>query len=533
MLGIPDAPGGLSGSVRNGRAVPATSEEFLLIADFVEKFKESIISVVPIMVIVVLLNLTIAPLGEGQLAQFLVGGVLLILGLSIFLVGAEVGMVSFGQKVGSALTRKRSLPLMLLASFAIGFAITIAEPDVQVLATQVSDIMPGMDKSMLLLMIAVGVGIFLLIGTGRIIVQVPLRYLLVGFYIVLFAMSGFANPEFVGVAFDAGGATTGPITVPFIMAMGVGVAAAGRREGGSNDGDDSFGLVGLSSIGPIAAVVVFSLMAVQGGEAPESAAQIAVVGPVSVADAFLSILPHVMEEIAMALFPLLIIFVVFQVLLLKLPAQQVRRMIFGMVYAYIGLVIFMVGVSGGFSPVGKSLGMALGSYSQMALIPVGLLLGAVVVCAEPAVWILTQQIEDISGGYIQRKIMFAALSISIAAAVALGMLRVVTGMSLWYVLIPGYALALILTRYCPPLFTAIAFDSGGVASGPMATTFVLSLTLGASAACGGNPATDAFGMIAMIAMAPLITIQFLGMIFKKLEQRQKQKEVVLKGGSKS
>lgn len=484
------------------------------------------------MAIVVMLHLTIAPLGEGQLAQFLIGGGLLIIGLSTFLVGAEVGMVSFGQKVGSALTRKRSLPLMLIASFAIGFAITIAEPDVQVLASQVVEIMPGMEKNMLLLMIAVGVGFFLLIGTGRIIVQVPLRYLLIGFYIALFAMSGFANPEFVGVAFDAGGATTGPITVPFIMAMGVGVAAAGRREVDSGSGDDSFGLVGLSSIGPIAAVVVFSMMS-QGNLSSEAAPQSVVSGPASVAGVFLSILPHVMEDIALALFPLLIIFIVFQVLLLKLPAQQVRRMIFGLVYSYIGLVIFMTGVSGGFSPVGKSLGMALGSYSEMSLLPVGFLLGAVVVCAEPAVWILTRQIEEISGGYIQRKIMFAALSISIAVAVMLGMLRVITGMSIWYVLIPGYALALILTRYCPPLFTAIAFDSGGVASGPMATTFVLSLTLGASAACGGNPAMDAFGMIAMIAMAPLITIQFLGMIFKKLEHRQKQKEEFLRGGSTS
>ncbi|MCC8193153.1 MAG: DUF1538 domain-containing protein, partial [Deltaproteobacteria bacterium] len=216
-------------------------------------------------------------------------------------------------------------------------------------------------------------------------------------------------------------------------------------------------------------------------------------------------------------------------LLLRLPGQQVRRMVFGLVYAYIGLVVFMTGVSGGFSPVGKSLGAALGTYSPAGLIPIGFVLGAVVVCAEPAVWILTQQIEEISGGYIQRKIMFAALSISIALAVALGMLRVVTGMSIWYVLLPGYALALLLTRFCPPLFTAIAFDSGGVASGPMATTFVLSLTLGASAACGGNPATDAFGMIAMIAMAPLITIQLLGMIFKQLEKRQPKREVSPEG----
>jgi len=502
-----------------------------LLTDFTEKFKESIISVVPIMVIVVILSQTIAPLAEGKLPQFLVGGALLILGLSIFLVGADIGMIPFGQRVGSALTRKRSLPLMLVASFAIGFAITIAEPDVQVLAAQVAEIMPGMDKSILLTMIAVGVGIFLLVATGRIIVQIPLRYLLIGFYIALFSMCVLVDTGFVGVAFDAGGATTGPITVPFIMALGIGVASAGRRKG-VNEGDDSFGLVGLASIGPIAAVVVFGILSPSDMNTTASAGvDSPSVG--SVADAFLSILPHIMEEIALALLPLFIIFIIFQVLLLRLPSEQVKRMIFGLVYAYIGLVIFMTGVSGGFSPVGKGLGMALGAYSEPVLILVGFILGAVVVCAEPAVWILTQQIEELSGGYIQRKIMFAALSISIAVAVMLGMLRVVTGMSIWYVLIPGYALALVLTRFCPPLFTAIAFDSGGVASGPMATTFVLSLTLGASSACGGNPVTDAFGMIAMIAMAPLITIQLLGMIFNNLEKRQKQREMRPKGASNS
>ncbi|MDR1945778.1 MAG: DUF1538 domain-containing protein [Desulfovibrio sp.] len=497
-----------------------------MIADFVEKFKESTLSVVSIMAIVVLLNLTITPLGEGQFLQFLVGGVLLIMGLSIFLVGAEIWMVPFGHRVGSALTRKRSLPLMLFASFAVGFAITIAEPDVQVLTTQVSDIMPGMDRSMLLMMIAAGVGLFLLIGTGRIILQIPLRYLLTGFYIALFGICALVDSGFVGVAFDAGGATTGPITVPFIMAMGVGVAAVGRRKDGSA-GDDSFGLVGLASIGPVAAVAVFGLTS--GSSMSEAATGQSASAVRSVADAFLSVLPHIMQEIALALLPLFILFIIFQILLLRLPAEQVKRMVFGLIYAYIGLVAFMTGVSGGFSPVGKSLGFALGSYSATVLVPVGFILGAVVVCAEPAVWILTRQIEEISGGYIQRKIMFAALSISIAAAVLLGMLRVVTGMSIWYMLIPGYASALILTRFCPPLFTAIAFDSGGVASGPMATTFVLSLTLGASVACGGNPATDAFGMIAMIAMSPLITIQFLGMIFHQLEKHRKQREMFLKG----
>ncbi|MDL2279390.1 DUF1538 domain-containing protein [Desulfovibrio sp. OttesenSCG-928-G11] len=485
-----------------------------------EKLKESLVSVLPVMGIVVGLHFTIAPLPDAQLPQFLVGGLLLILGLSIFLLGADLGMVPFGQKVGSALTRKRSLPLIMAASFAIGFAITIAEPDVQVLANQVANVAPAIDKSLLLSMIAVGVGLFLLIGTARIVMQVPLRRLLIIFYALLFLACAFVEPSFVGVAFDSGGATTGPITVPFIMAMGIGVASTIAKKEGD---DSSFGLVGLASIGPIAAVAAmgfFTGTGLEAGEGQAAAAQ----EPLPLLDHFLAILPHIVQEITLALLPLFVIFLVFQFLLLKLPFQQVKRMVLGMIYAWLGLIIFMAGVNGGFSPAGQSLGMALGSIgSGWVLLPIGFALGAVVVCAEPAVWVLNEQVEELSGGHIPRRIMLAALSVSIALAVVLGMIRVLTGISIWVIVLPGYLLALALTFFCPRLFTAIAFDSGGVASGPMATTFVLSLTLGASLAVGGNPVMDAFGMIAMIAMAPLITIQLLGIVFKALEQRQTRK----------
>ena len=486
-----------------------------MVSNFRHKLYESVSSVLPIMAIVVLLHLTIAPLEDGQIGQFLFGGALLILGLTIFLIGADLGMVPFGQKVGSALTRKRNLPLLLGAAFAIGFAITIAEPDVQVLASQVNAAMPSISKSTLLYMIALGVGAFLVIGSTRTVLQWPLRYLLIFFYILVFIACAFVDSAFVGVAFDAGGATTGPITVPFIMALGLGVASAVKKKEGD---DSSFGLVGLASIGPIAAVAFMGLMSSGGLEDVQHS------GSSGAKDAllahFLRLLPDVSHEIALALLPLLLIFAFFQVSLLRLPFEQVKRMVLGLIYAFVGLVMFMTGVNGGFSPAGQSLGVALGALADgWALLPIGLVLGAVVVCAEPAVWVLTEQVEDVSGGHIRRPIMLAALSISIALAVFLGMLRVVTGLSIWWVILPGYGLALALTKFCPPLFTAIAFDSGGVASGPMSTTFVLSLTLGASIAVGGNPTTDAFGMIAMIAMAPLITIQVLGMLLRIKEKR--------------
>ncbi|MDL2306731.1 DUF1538 domain-containing protein [Desulfovibrio sp. OttesenSCG-928-C06] len=497
-------------------------------SNFIEKIKESAVSVVPVMALVVLLHFTIAPLGENELPRFLIGGAFLILGLAIFLIGADIGMVAFGQKVGSALTRQRSLPLMLSAAFAIGFAITIAEPDVQVLVNQVSNVAGSINKTALLLMIAGGVGIFLVIAMCRVIFQLSLRLLLTFFYAVVFAICYFVDPGFVGVAFDSGGATTGPVTVPFIMALGIGVAGASKKKGGNDD--SSFGMVGLASIGPIAAVACMGLFIGElgGGGGSAEAAEVSS----SVFGEFLRLLPHVSYEIFLALLPLLLMFFVFQAILLKLSASQVRRILIGMFYALIGLIIFMLGVNGGFTQAGQSLGLALGAFSPSGaiFIPIGLVFGAVVVCAEPAVWVLTQQVEEVSGGYIKRSIMLAALCISIALAVGLGMFRVVSGVSIWWTLIPGYLLALGLTRVCPPLFTAIAFDSGGVASGPMSTTFVLSLTLGASVALGGNPITDAFGMVAMIAMAPLITIQLLGLIFKYKEKQQMKREKA-KGGA--
>jgi hypothetical protein len=468
------------------------------------------------MAIVALLHLTLARLPEGQLARFMLGGVLIILGLSIFLLGAELGMVDFGERIGGALARRRNIALILAASFIIGFAITIAEPDVQVLATQVAGIDPEINRGLLLTLIAFGVGFFLVLAMLRAFLRLSLRLLLMACYLLLFIACAFIDPGFVGVAFDSGGATTGPITVPFIMAMGIGVASSMARRSGD---DNSFGFVGLASIGPVMAVALMGLLSkVKLGGGEVAVGEDAHPG---LFDSFLYEIPQVGGDIAVALAPIFMLFLIFQFFLLRLPRELVRRMLIGFLYSFIGLVMFMVGVAGGFTPIGRSLGMGLGDLLDgWLLLPVGLILGAVVVCAEPAVWVLTEQVEAVSGGYIKRKYLLAALSFSIAVAVAMGMFRVVTGASIWWMLIPGYILALGLTFFSPPLFTAIAFDSGGVASGPMSTTFVLALTLGASFALGGNPATDAFGMVAMIAMAPLTTIQVFGIMVGMLEKKQ-------------
>ncbi|MBP5176098.1 MAG: DUF1538 domain-containing protein [Treponema sp.] len=503
-----------------------------------QKFKETLTSVLPIMAIVLLLGLTVAPLGKTTIVRFIAGGVLLIFGLTVFLMGVDLGILPTGQRCGAALTSRRSLPILLSAAFIIGFMVTIAEPDVQVLANQIRNVSQSVNKWALILMIAVGVGLFVMLGLLRTIVGFSLRWVLIFSYLILFALAFICPPAFQGVAFDAGGATTGPMTVPFILALGVGVSSV--RTSGKSAQNESFGLTGISSVGPIMAVCVYGIIlrALNSGTASSATAALIDVdeilrdasGTVPLSEKFFGLgifadgLPEVLREVFLALLPLVIMFAVFQITLLKMPRAQIKRMIVGIIYSFIGLTFFLNGVNGGFMPAGEKLGEILGMRAEMGggiwifiLIFVGLIFGAIVVSAEPAVWVLTEQVEEASGGNIKRKIMLVALSFGVALSVGLSMLRVFYGFSLWYILVPGYALALILTFFCPPLFTGIAFDSGGVASGPMTSTFILSFTLGAAGATGGggNTVTDAFGVIALVAMTPLIAIQILGIIYSR------------------
>lgn len=508
-----------------------------------QKLKETISSVAPIMAIVLILGLTIAPMTAEQIFRFITGGILVIIGLTLFLSGVDMGILPIGERSGAALTSKRNLPLLLAASFFIGFMITIAEPDVQVLADQVRGIDPNVSKWGLIIMIAAGVGLFVMIGILRTILSIPLKIILIVSYVIVFALAFFTPAEFQGVAFDSGGATTGPMTVPFIMALGMGVAAVRAAHGHANSSsDDSFGLTGIASVGPVFAVCLYGILLANFGKGnADLVASAAAEETVSGMGIYLHLLPDVFSEVVRALAPLVAMAVLFQITLMKLPPFQVIRMVRGLLFSFVGLVIFLVGAKGGFMPAGEELGESLGKLAIsgdkmlaimdasgivehslkipgiveiIILILVGCVFGAVVVCAEPAVWVLTEQVEGVTGGTIKRKVMLVALSAGVALSIGLSMARVLFGFSLWYILVPGYAVALLLTFFCPNLFTGIAFDSGGVASGPMTSTFILSFTLGASAATGGNPAVDAFGVIALVAMTPLIAIQILGIVFK-------------------
>ena len=481
-----------------------------------EKFKETVISVAPVMAIVIVLGLTAAPLGFDVLLRFIIGGILLIVGLTVFLQGVDVGIRPLGERCGAALTKKRNLLLLLSVSFIIGFLVTAAEPDIQVFADQVRSMYPKVNKQLLVFMIAGGVGTFMVLGLLRTILRVPLTVILWISYIAIFILAAAGSQGFVGIAFDSGGATTGPMTVPFIMAIGIGVANV-RRSSGRESGSDSFGLTGVASIGPVLAVLLYGTML--SDHTPAGAAG-AVQNQLGTGmGVFLAILPSIIYEALFSLVPLFILFLVFQFTLLRLPFYQFLRISIGLVYSFVGLVIFLTGVNGGFMSAGRLLGEILGAKASASagwfvlLVCTGIFIGAVVVLAEPAVWVLTEQVEEVSGGTIKRRVMLVFLSAGAAVAIGLSVFRSIAGFNIMYILIPGYALALLLSLCSSRLFAGIAFDSGGVASGPISSTFVLSFTLGAASTSSGN--ADAFGVIALIAMTPLIAIQVLGLVFSR------------------
>ena len=470
-----------------------------------EKLKEAVSAVMPVVLIVLVLCLTVVPTTAEFIALFLVGAVLLVFGMIFFTLGADISMMRIGQAIGSHVTKSRNVPFIALVCFVLGVIVTIAEPDLRVLAESV----PIVETSVMIIAVAVGVGLFLVVSFFRVFLQVKFSYILFVMYAAVFAlaMSPLIPNDFVASAFDSGGVTTGPITVPFIMALGVGLASV---RGDKTSAEDSFGLVALCSIGPILTVLLLGAMNDVSGISSE-----VTVGTIegSILGMYFSALPHYMEEVAVALLPVVAFFVLYQIFALKLEKNQVIKIFAGLVYTYIGLVLFLTGVNVGFMPMGTFIGMGLaGSRFAWILVPVGALIGWFIVSAEPAVHVLKQQVEDVTEGAIKGKVMGTALAVGVALSVGLAMLRVLTGLSIWYILIPGYLFALIMMFFVPPIFTGIAFDSGGVASGPMTATFLLPMSLGACATVGGNILTDAFGLVAFVAMTPLVTIQLLGLI---------------------
>lgn len=479
---------------------------------FFKQLKEVCISVLPIALIAIVLGLFLSVFEATiPIWQFLLSVLFVIIGLTLFLLGVNLGFVPVGNKLGSYITGKKNIWLLLSLGFLLGVIITIAEPDVTVLAEQVVAINPAMSKVLLIIMIALGVGIMMAASYLREVAGFSLKLAFLISVIVIFLVARFVPEFFVSIAFDSGGATTGPMAVPFIMALGLGVSAThGAKE------EDSFGYTGLASFGPVLFVLLLGLFANGSFTNSVSASE-----SLSMLEVFII----EVKDVSIALSPLIAICLIVQFFIMKLPRIQAFRLFSGIVYTWIGVILFLFSVKSSFMPVASALGEALANCNESILILTGLILGSAVVLAEPAIWLLTEQVEEVSQGRIKRTVMLAFISIGVALAVVLSLVRVVHGLSIWCFLLPGYALILALMPFCQTLFVAIAFDSGGVATGPMSSTFLLPFTTGVASVLAVNASEASFGMIGLIAMMPIISIEILGVIVNVIIKKSEKKGV--------
>lgn len=490
------------------------------------KIKEELIAVLPIVFLVLILAATpVVNFTDVELITFAVSAVCLIVGIALFNLGADIAMTPMGEQVGLGLTKPKNVRWLPWVALIMGILITIAEPDLSVLANQVGAVI---NSTLLIVTVGVGVGVFLLLAMLKILFKKDLSSLLLFFYMTLFAVAALllacGKGDFLPLAFDSGGVTTGPITVPFIMALGVGVAASA---GGKDDKQNSFGLIALCSIGPMLAVMLLSLFS-RGGlqyEIPDYSVES------HLGAALWTTLGDVALDVLKALGMMVAFFGLLQVTVLHLPRKRIAKLAVGIAFTFVGLVVFLTAVTVGFMPIGYKLGVQLAEYSPILLTLLGVVIGMLVVIAEPAVYVLNRQVERVTSGAVTKRAMVIALSIGVGLAIGLSMLRIVLGFSILFYLIPGYLLALGLSFFVPKLYTAIAFDSGGVASGPLTSSFVLPLAVGACSALAGEESvlSLAFGVVAMVAMAPLITIQLLGfraIVVKKVRENNAINRIV-------
>ncbi len=491
------------------------------------KIKEALVSVLPVTAIVLIIYFTpLVSLTNYELIVFLVSAVLLVLGIGLFNLGADMAMQPMGEKVGSSLMKTKKIPIIAIVCFVLGVLITIAEPDLSVLASQVSDVI---NSVVLIVVIGIGVGLFLVLAILKIIFKKDLSMMLIFFYMLMFALVGLVilngNGRFLALAFDSGGVTTGPITVPFIMTLGVGVAAT---IGGRNSSENSFGLISLCSIGPILAILILGITIK--GDIPYSDPEY-VVNP-AFWNGFWTTLGTVSKEVIIALSLIVAFFVIVQFIYIHLPKRKLIQIGVGILYTFVGLVVFLTAVNIGFLPIGYKMGMEIASHNSAYIIVFGFILGFVVVLAEPAVHVLNKQVEEITNGGVSKKAMLIALSLGVGISICLSMIRIVCDFSILFYIIPGYFISLGLAFFVPKIYTAIAFDSGGVASGPLTSSFILPFAIGACIAVYGTAdkvLDDAFGIVAMVAMTPLITIQLLGfkaVVEKQMREKRRMKKLI-------
>jgi len=494
---------------------------------FSQKLREVLASVLPIVFIVLILNFTILPIASNLIIRFLIGSVLIIFGLTVFLVGVDIGVTPFGGLIGTSLTKNNKLWIIAVSGLLLGFFVSIAEPGLLVLANQVALVtLDGISSSSIVIVVSVGLAILVSFGFIRVVFNIPLYKILTVSYLFIFILALFTSPEFLAIAFDASGATTGVLAVPFILALSMGIAVLNKDSKSAEK--DSFGLVSIASIGAIISVMILDILSKENKYA--EGLEFNILQSDSIFGPFFNLVPSILKESFIAILPLLVIFLVFQRITFKLERRAYKRILIGFGYTFLGLVVFLIGVNAGFMELGSTVGYNLASFdNKWYVIIVGFVIGLVTILAEPAVHVLTYQIEEVTAGYVKRAAVLVPLSLGVGFAIALSVIRIlIPEIQLWHYLLPGYIISIVMTYFVPKLFVGIAFDAGGVATGPMTATFILAYIQGvADAIEWASVMRDGFGMISMVALSPIITLQILGLVFKMKAKREVGKNAEL------
>ena len=470
---------------------------------FEEKLKSVIYSVLPVVLIVLIFGLFLGKVDPLMYLDFFSGTMFLILGLTLFLLGVDIGITPFGNLTSPAIAKKNNVKLIIIFGLILGFTISIAEPSLIVLANQVSNMSSGAINSMILLFIvSFGLAIGVVIGFLRIIYNQPLHMILLFMYLIIFVLSFFTDGIMFEIAFDASGATTGVLAVPFILALGRGITAL-RKDSKASE-KDSFGLVSIASAGAIISVMIMDLF-IKIDSSLINNSDFEAMG------SRLDIFKSVTFESIISLMPILLIFVFMNIFYFKLTKSSFKKIIIGFIYSFLGLVFFLYGINSGFMEMGYLIGQTLGNSEVLLLF--SFFIGFATILAEPAVHVLTSQIEEVTSGYVKRRLILSSLAIGVGLAVLLSVYKILNpSIMLWHYLLPFYLSAIIMNYITPKLFIGIAFDAGGVATGPMTATFILAFITGITSSIGSYQ--DAFGMIALVAIIPVLIIQILGILYK-------------------
>ena len=479
--------------------------------------KETFLSSLPLAVIIVIC-LLIAPLNSfSDYLKIIVGYVCVVIGQSLFLVGLETSILPIGRMVGGSFAQYNKLAFVLSFGFVFGLLATVAEPALSVLAKQISSIMPLVNSTLFIWITGTGIGIGVAIALVRIVKNFSIKWVFAILYTLVFLLVIFAPNEFIALAFDGSGATTGDVSVPFILALGLGISATFSK---SKTNDDSLGIIGIASAGPIVAVLAYGIIikVTRGDLPPENAYDM------STSRGLGDIILGNITDVALAVLPIVLISIPFLLLLLKLPKRTFAKLMLGVIPVYLGLLIFLSGIDFGFGFVGQYIGQMFFEESRpewfkWLLLGVGFILGAAITVSEPAVTVLGVQIEELTNGHIKKMTITVTLALGIGVASLLSILKILTEINILWFLTPLYAISLIMMIFTPKLFVGLAFDSGGVTGGALTSAFLTPLTLSIAGAVaqaqGGEMSilTNGFGIISFISVTPLIAIQALGIIY--------------------